>query len=218
MQNIKEVDTKFFLLTYVLIFLCFPIMAQNTRNKTFKGDGLISFRGYDAWVDNHFYIHINIKNNSAKAIYVYRDSIRYADVRKDPRHISMNLEKLKYAPEERLPRQLLDSSLKIFEDHAAYTKDSIIINLETDKIFCNLLNRFYTISKEELDPKIERNWTDGYTVFVHVSKEDINLEVVTDTPILKTHPLLIQMISATLGKCESCDAVKKISRYYMSLR
>jgi hypothetical protein len=59
---------------------------------------------------------------------------------------------------------------------------------------------------------------DGYTVDIQISKEGKNLEVQTDTPRLKTHPFLIQMISTTLDRCESCDAVKKILKYYASLR
>jgi hypothetical protein len=218
MQNVNVLYIKSFLLFYVLIFFCLPIAAQNSSTKSKKDDGTISFRGYDAWVQNHFYVQIYFNNNSAKVIYAYRDSICYADVRKDPRHISMTLEKLKYAVNVPLPRYLIDSSLKIFEDHASYTKDSITINLKENIVFGSLMKRFCKLSTEEINPKVERDWMDGYTVNVQISSEGKSLEVRTDTPRLETHPFVIQMISATLGRCESCDAVKKISKYYVSLR
>lgn len=209
---------KFLSLIFILLMIASVVSAQTDQNETNKSKGMILLNGHDAFGDNKFYINIYLQKNSAKIVCAYRDSIRYADVRNDVTYNQIRLERQKHEVDDLKQSWLIDSIARIFEKHSAYSRDSITIDLKKDKEYRDLLGRFSHANKEELAPKIERTWLDGYTVSTCIITKDKNLKVHTDTPGSNTHPLLIKMIASSLSKRKDSDAVKKILMFYQEFK
>jgi ATP-dependent protease HslVU (ClpYQ) ATPase subunit len=194
------------------------VSALNAQSDMDKAEGMISFKGADAFGEHQFTVRILIKENYAKITYAYKDSIRHSDVRKDLTYSKLSLERHKYKVDEPKPEWILDSTAKILEKHSAYSRDSTIVNLENDKEYADLLECFSNASRDDLAPKIKRNWFDGYTVDISVANNQKNLNVFADTPNSSNHPLLINMLSNTLKKRKDSIPVEKILGYYLELQ
>jgi hypothetical protein len=205
---------KHFLILYILLILGFPIMAQNKWDTPSKYEKRISLNGYDAWIAHKFYVDVYINTKSAKIVFAYQDSIRFSNLKTDERYSQLHLEQQKFDPNQLKPRWFIDSVAKVFEEHASYTKDSIFLDLENERGYGELLQRFCNASKEELAPKVENNSMDGYTLNISIMTQDKNWKLSTDCPKSNSHPLLFEMMSKTIYKNKYGDAVKKILSFY----
>jgi hypothetical protein len=202
-------------MVYILISISSSVLAQNSDKKKTTSEGTISFQGVDAWGSHKFNVNIYFSNHSGKLVIAFQDSVRISSLRNDLKYISLRVEEGKFGLDEVKPRWISDSLGKVIENHYAYTKDSVSLDLAKHKNYENLLKRFCSVDKHEIVPKIEGNWLDGYILSISIATADKRSTLYADTPKSNTHPLLIEMLSSTLDRFRDSAAGNKIRSYYI---
>jgi hypothetical protein len=208
-------NTIILLNTVFCLLLSSLVFAQHVVK---KGDITIQIKGYALGMEHLFYLDIYKKRSSATIVYSYLDSVKFAESRKDTLFSFYRAKLRQYPLYDPRGDAITDTVLLLYEKHSDFTRDSIAINLKTDTAYRNLLQRFSNATKEELAPKVERTWLDGYSILVDLITDAKRLKVDMDTPHALTHSLLFEMINGTLNKSKNSGAVNKILKQYNSFK
>lgn len=208
----QELSMKNILLSFIIVLTPSALLAQSVVK---KGDVVIHISGSVVAINDHkFDLDIYKKGNSVEIKYTSCDSIKYAEIRKDPEFRRLNDISFNYEPGIVKRNLMSDSIGMVIEKHKAFTRDSVLLKLKTDTSYRNLLQRIANADKAELTPKIESHLLDGYNISIRIITTDKNLFLVASNPELKTHALLFSIIKQTLNKNKNSNAVQKIRKHY----
>jgi hypothetical protein len=195
----------------ILLFISPELFAQERIN---KGDIIIHITGSSSVANQKFLVDIYKRDNSVKIVYAYFDKLIYAEAKEDPEYQRAKSNLDKYKADDPKRDLIWDTIGIIFERHSIYTRDSVTVNVKTDTAYINLLQRVANTNKTELTPHIDKLVLDGDVISISVNTFNKSLKTNAYAPDVKTHPLLINLITTTLNKGKSSSAVQKIRKFF----
>jgi hypothetical protein len=211
---------KNLLIAVLFVITCLSSQAQNDIKK----DDIKIRATYSNVIGDHdFLIDVDIKQSEAKITYICYDSIRYEDVRKDPKFQDIQKRIYSYKNDDPKSKLVWDTLSKIFAKHRIYSRDSKKINFSKDTTYRNLINRILTASKDELSPDINANAKITGLYIITADGGGFNLAIVTpggkrsipaNLPQLETEPLLFNFLKSSFGKKPNSSTVKNILKNY----
>jgi hypothetical protein len=182
----------------LLILLLFGncLKAQNNNDIT------INISAHPVLNRNEFLIDITRHNNVITLAYTVLDSISYFNLNKDPRFVDLATG-VKAKNLDNTTAQTMQAEInRMIKKQSYYSRDSIIINSETDTAYTALLNKTGAASTsvlENTEANKHRHVLDGIQFRFGISSGDNIREIYAHSPNATSHPLLYSLIEETLG-------------------
>ncbi|MDB5144629.1 MAG: hypothetical protein JWQ66_3342 [Mucilaginibacter sp.] len=172
---------------------CGTLKAQSNK------DIVINISAHPVLNRNEFLIDINRHNDVISIVYTLLDSISYTNLKQNPRFLEL-LNAIKTNGSSRGDVQAELNTL--IKKQSYYSRDSILINSDTDTAYTDLLNKMSRLSADSLENSAankHRQVLDGIHFRFDIKTATGNREVYAHSPDAASHPVLYGLIESSLG-------------------
>lgn len=172
---------------------CSSLKAQSNK------DIIINISAHPVLNRNEFLIDINRHNDVVSIVYTLLDSISYNNLKQNPRFVELLNTTKTNAPNRSDVQAELNTLIK---KQSYYSRDSILINSDTDTAYTDLLNKVSSLSTDSLENTIankHRYILDGIHFRFDIKTAAGNREAYAHSPDATSHPVLYGLIESSLG-------------------
>lgn len=199
-----------------VLSLLILLLLGNCLKAQSNNDITINISAHPVLNRNEFLIDITRHNNVVTLAYTILDSIGYTSLNKNPRFVALatgmaakNLDKA--------TAQTMQAEINtLIKKQSYYSRDSIIINSETDTAYTTLLNKTGESSTDVLEnteANKHRHVLDGIQFRFNISTANTNREIYAHSPNATSHPLLYNLIEETLGMYRKLKGDTFLTKY-----
>ncbi|SDE32970.1 hypothetical protein SAMN05216464_105244 [Mucilaginibacter pineti] len=199
-----------------LLSLLILLLLGNCLKAQSNNDITINISAHPVLNRNEFLIDITRHNNVITLAYTVLDSISYTNLNNNPRFVTL-ASGIKAKNLDNATAQTMQAEINtLIKKQSYYSRDSIIINAETDTAYTNLLNKIGAASTsvlENTEVNKHRHVLDGIQFRFSISTANTNREIFAHSPNAASHPLLYNLIEETLGMYRKLKGDTFLTKY-----